>query len=60
MDAEEFERVFKKCYNPSITDFKERNGEEWYEAPDWAEQCNHVEKSAKKKRKNDPDRRASQ
>ena len=50
MDKEEFDRLFKECYNPSISDFKERNGEEWYEAPDWAEQCNHVEKSAKKKK----------
>ena len=43
MSKEEFERVFKKCYNPSITDFEEHNGESWNDIdPDFAEQCNYT------------------
>ena len=43
MTKEEFERVFKACYNPSITKFKEEDGESWNDlAPDFAEKCNYT------------------
>jgi hypothetical protein len=43
MTKEEFERLFRKCYNPSITDFEKENGESWNDiCPDFAEQCNYV------------------
>ena len=43
MTKEEFERVFKECYNPSITKFKEEDGESWNDlAPDFAEKCNYI------------------
>lgn len=45
MTKEEFEALFKKCYNPSITQFKGEDSEDWNEtAPDFAEQCNYVPK----------------
>ena len=44
MTKEEFERVFKECYNPSITKFREEDGESWNDlAPDFAEKCNCTE-----------------
>ena len=43
MTKEEFERLFRKCYNPSITDFEKENGESWNDlAPDFAEKCNYI------------------
>ncbi|MBE6514911.1 MAG: hypothetical protein E7Z69_07785 [Thermoplasmata archaeon] len=43
MSDEEFKRLFKKCYNPSITDFEKENGESWNDIdPDFAERCNYV------------------
>lgn len=43
MSDEEFERLFRKCYNPSITDFEKENGESWNDiCPDFAERCNYI------------------
>jgi len=53
MSKEEFERVFKECYNPSITRFKEEDGESWNDlAPDFAEKCNCTDEDLQRGRCN--------
>lgn len=51
MTKEEFERLFRKCYNPSITKFREEDGESWNDlAPDFAEKCNCTDEDTERGR----------